>query len=267
MGTLASLTAGNLSISEDSWHYRVYDYWKSRSHRNSSRRLDLCHYFWSVVLWAPLAYLRTTRVFRGVYLWMVPMAGLLAGLITLCAMVAPRETLSFFLGAVVFVLICAVGVAFAMFCERYHWFRRMVDALEGPVMHVLVPIWDALVGIKDLFVHGVRAFMRHRRLRVIIPATLAVLLIVWGLLTAPNATGQTLLIIGLMIVVVVLLAGLVWMLVFLLEALVSSRRSRSRHSGRSDGDSAARVVLHFVSSKKRRICPFINVTKQEKITA
>lgn len=217
----------------DSWHRRVYDRWEARGGTPPARK-NLCHYFWTVVLGAPLRWAALTGLVGTE--WLTPLViavAVLGGLMTLLT--------GEFIWAAIFVgiIIVANSERLSAWCKEHENLERI--------------FWWTL-----LSVYGI-AFLGFLVVMVVKYGTDALLI-----MAAVPVAGV--LIIGVCIGISVLWEwnrDRTWEKRFdkkTAKALKEKKPAPEKLEKKGAG--AGSVLWAFLKAKKGKVCPFIDFTEE-----
>lgn len=139
-----------INIHETSWHYRLYNWWRTTSGftKPDGWRENRCHYLRVVIFWAPLGWFLRHDLF-GIELlrpWIVLMLSILLGVVVYLFVVAPIKMLAF-TGMVLAALVGIFGVMWLLEHRIRNPFLRAV------ILLVTLPVWGPIMAIgKVLYV-------------------------------------------------------------------------------------------------------------------
>lgn len=247
--------SGEITISEDAWHYQFYKWWEQKTGGNSwGYRENLCHYMRVIFIWVPLLWFFTVPLFDRVRAWMITI------------IVLEFVALWFERGVWLTALMCT-GWGVFLYFDKYHkdGMRKFGRRVSPP----FVFLWN----------HGVRKalvfFFTFGRWGVYPwSLTLVTLLVAIGYLLGLNKVLEILKFVGMVALgIIVILAVLVFL--YGLYTLVKKLRGESEpkpyyghHAPqRKSGSSTLQIVSQYVMARKRRICPFITLSDKNRSEA
>jgi hypothetical protein len=238
--------SGTLEIDPDTWHARVYEYWRTRAEFNiDGYQENLCHYWRAVVIWAPLAWILTTNVTKRLPLWVVLLAAELVAIFTVSQLISTWLFLALFVQIVAFFVI----PSFYSAPRSQRYYKRIGKTLQ-PLAQL-----RAVSAVVRAFQAAGKWFFCTGYLRVVYPWTVAITaILVVESIFEPHVMIIFALIIG-AIVGFLVLAGCVVYVVDEVKTSLSFRRGgRTRPHHVRDG---LRLAATVASAKKRRVCPRI----------
>lgn len=247
--------SGEISVDQDAWHYRVYQWWQYHGGRNNwGYRENLCHYMRVILIWAPLFWLFKVPIYKSVRPWVV--AATLLWTLAFWQIPGLRTLM----------------VTFTVFWVAYYYLifeKKKTERFFQRISPPFIWLWD----------HGLRSFLvwffTKCMLKVVYPWSVT-LVISLGLFSwwSVETFGlrDFLITVGIIAGAVVALILMLLLIIFIAvyvkpwwDDRMRKRRNKKpyRYSTpeprRERGSSTLKVAAHYAMAKKRKICPFIRL--------
>ena len=235
--------SGEITISADSWHYQIYQWWKNHGGSiKSNYRENLCHYMRVLMIWVPLFWFFLVPLYKWIRPWMVA-AGLVWGIVLWQAGAPVRVTLYLAtLLALMAISLILNEKGVQRFADR--WFAPPLEwvwehGLKSTLVWFLTTGW--LVTIAVLF--GVAIWFGGTRFLLFIAFAIA-----------------------LIVALALFILGLAWICATVDTWLKHKIPSKPRQpkQPKQRGSSTLKVVVHYLAAKKHKICPWINLPPEDK---
>lgn len=271
-----------VSVGEESWHYKLYQWWKQQTGGNSwGYQENLCHYIRVIVLWVPLIWFFQVPLFKWVRPWMIVATALTLLAIFTAYQLWPEVTLAVLLSIGIFVggLIVLVMLVFGF----WYFFEELSEDKRGIILRITFPLWilpylfcQGLVAIGDWIQYyedeigaAIKWFFTAHKWYVIWPwsVTGGGAIIASYFLFGSQPTLFALFLIGATILVAISVLLVSFLIAFIIvegKSLIENRLVRQRRRYVTYTDTPERqhpntmkVAVHYLAAKKRKICPYI----------
>lgn len=270
--------ARSTEVRPNSWHYRVYKWWKDQSgfdrKKSYTFRENFCHYSRVVLFWAPMGRFFVVPIWREVRLWMIAaVLGMLYSLwFGLTYYPDLTRTVLIYLGIITVGVVLACGFLYLL--ERAEDSRLAKIVLLVLMSPLLVPVFLIYLVVTFLWTYVINPYYvtRHAYRREVWAATILAIL---GLLFLIGGI-ELYVVLGLVIGFTVAVSAAATLLVMFFTVFVPYLWNRfqdwryariyawARTPDAEPGISGMDVVRNVVESKRGSvICPFITLPETD----
>ena len=295
---MPSLIPDEITVGDESWHYKLYKWWASQTGGNRYGYTEnFCHYVRVIVFWVPFLFLFQTSLYKWVRPYMLVAAVLGTATYILALNKWPEVTVVLSL-IVIGILLCVgivigllVGIAFVISRNEETAKKVGTMALIIITMPIVFPLYYICVAVSRVWnryniesriVSVLHWYFFTQKWYVVFPWSVTIIgllvlsLIIMGWL--PTLFGVITLVVSL--IVIALIVGFVILCVWIIGMLnslndrLSIRRIESRYHSSSEQISSAAPVLEkpttplyimiweFLKSIKQQVCPTIRLPEE-----
>ncbi len=249
-------------ISGNSWHFKIYQWWKNESHFDKDKPLgfreNLCHYMRVVLIWGPIGW------FFQYPLWgKIPPALYVigAGVLVMLGVIASVNPLALVVGigmVVATIAFIMVAIFLAELSERPNTAGRFIRILTSPISF-LIRKWMS-------FLNTVVEPLLFTKNKYLIHSWVLLYCLLGGVITlAFGLAGLQTYVIGTIVLSFALAAAAgILVTIFAIHSTIEGYKERNAKQNTVKGISTVGLFRAFLNTKRgSRICPYIKLPAEE----